>query len=308
MKITVVLITYNNGQEFIDCLDAILGQRILKPDLIKIYDLGSTDTTISYANDCSVDVIDVSKIFSRKSNKFDIFKYIVNDNLDTDILIHLAPHVIIDRSAISEIFRLFLKYEDLGLVYGRQNPLQDSLSLNRFYYRYLFPITRRDIPVWHIHKVFCSMNMIAFNVKHLLNKQLFPKTNQYNCNEIYLSAKLIQSGLRIMYNPFAFCLNPHEITRKKLVQKVKNFYLFLHTNEWITERWNIRKSEIDILCSDMKTYIKDYSLTHVSFFYTFFIYISLLYAKNSALKEYKKIKNQQIKNAKKAEKELYYNK
>ncbi len=290
MKITVAIITNNNGQEFEDCLDAITQQRIIKPDRIRIYDFGSTDNTIQYAEQFNAEIRPLKDIdLKDDSNVLSVFKYIVEDNQDTDILVHLAPFVIIDRSAISEMFRYFLKFEDLALVYGRQMSKFDASLLTKFYYRYYYPISKRDMPLWHLYKVYCSFKMIAFRMKYLQIPGIIPDRDFYDYGDIYIAARFSQKGYRIMYNPFSYCTNPRAVTIKELYFRVKYLYMFLSENPWITERWNIRKSEIAFFCEDMRTYFSEYSIIPLYSFYSCIIYFILLHAKKSALNEKKRL-------------------
>lgn len=258
MKITVAIATYNGGEGFRECLKALTSQRIINADCIRIYDGGSTDSTLAIAKEFGTEIRPLSSS-PNSFNHLAAFKQIVKDNLDSEILIHIAQSAIIEASAISEFFRLFLKYEDLAMVYGRQMAPQEAKLLTRFCYGYFFPLIHPDYPVWHLMRVFSSFKMVAYRTKFLTQPGIIPTREFYAFGDIYISARMAQKGYRIMYNPFAMCHYSKDVKLKDIYYFSKHLTMFLEENPWITTRWNIRTSELEYFAEALRDYLKQYS-------------------------------------------------
>jgi glycosyltransferase involved in cell wall biosynthesis len=291
MIITVAIATHNGGKGFKECLDALTHQRIINADCIRIYDSGSTDNTIEIAKSYGAEIRPIT-IDSKGFNHLETFKEIVNDNLESDILIHLAQTAIIEASAISELFRLFLKYDDLGMVYGRQMAPQEENLLTRFCYGFFFPITLPDYPVWHIMRVFSSFKMVAYRTKYLTLPKVIPVRKFYSFGDVYISARMAQKGLRIMYNPFAMCRYAKKVTFKNVYFFSKHLAMFLAENPWITSRWNIRTSEHEYFCEELKNYLKLYSSIPLISIQSYLVHLCSWLGGRSAKKEKLRIEQQ----------------
>ncbi|MDD6177334.1 MAG: hypothetical protein PUB15_05190 [Ruminobacter sp.] len=287
MKITLALTTFNNEKDIIDCLDAVIDQRIIKASIIKVYDLGSTDKTLDYLKQFSVELTSLDPNEYQLHHYTKVFNYIVNDNKECDILIHLSPFMVIDGSAISEIFRLFLKFEDLALVYGRQTPQVESSLITKFCYRFNYPTSKKDLPYWHMHKVFCSFRFVAFRTKFLLEDGILPPDNVDTFLDVYVSAKLNLKGYRTNYNPFAIAISNENITLSKIYKQTKFIYKFVNKNPWFNHRWNIRKNELAIFCDEMDAYIKEYSTFPFYSLISYVCYLLCITAKYQANRECK---------------------
>ncbi len=256
MIIVAAIVTYNGGEAFRDCLCALEGQRIIKADTIKIYDLGSTDNTLEIAHSFRTQVTQLAPDNPLRFNRLWAFKQVIADNQNTDILFFLDQHSIIDASAISEIFRLFLKYEDVATVYGRKVADPDDSLFTRYSTSYFFPITHKDYPTWYLMRIYSCFNLVAYRIKYLLEPGVIPERNFKAFGDLYIAARLVQHGYKNLYNPFALYKLNTPVRLKYVYIYAKYLLMFLEENPWLTKSWNIRTSEIEYFCEELKQYIK----------------------------------------------------
>ncbi len=305
MTITVAILCENGGQSFSDCLQALTRQRVINADVIKIYDLESTDNTretaITYG--CTV------KPLSKKNfiNETALMRYILMDNMDSEILICLAPDVEIDASGISELFRYFLKYPDLAVVTGRQVSNQENRHLTRFAHSCLYPFTSKDYPVWHLMRIFSSFRMVAYRTKYLAIPGVIPDVNVPYYADLYIPAKLASLGYRIIYNPLAICVSSKIITPANVYVTSYCLYRFLKQNLWLRQRWHMRTSDIAEFFVGFERYLKIYSSIPFLFLYARILHLialsGVLMARMTSLLEDKDPEKSLIKNLKKRRKE-----
>jgi hypothetical protein len=281
MKISVAIITANPDREQLsDCLHSIVSQRVIKADEIRIYDSCDDNSVFGIAESYSARVIKLLPNENPRGNKIqikdpvkyfrtEVVKKIVNETDDDNILILLSDDCRIDPSAISELFRYFLKYQDLALIYGRQIADPDCNHLTRYVHNIFFPITRRDLPLWHLMKIYCSFNFVAYRVKFIKEEGVMPseESSEDMFDNIYMSGKLSDKGYRTMYNPLAICHRNRELNVFYVYQYTRGLFRFLKANDWLTEKWWIRKTDLESFFINFKDYIRNYSSIPFSSFY-----------------------------------------
>ncbi len=282
MKISVAVITINPDREHLsDCLHSIVSQRVIKADEIRIYDSYDDNSVFSIAESYGARVIKYLPNSSSgakskmkepvKYFKTELVKQIVYETRDDDILILLSDDCRIDPSAISELFRYFLKYQDLALIYGRQIAEQDCNYLTKYVHNIFFPITKRDLPLWHLMKIYCSFNFVAYRVKFIKEEGVMPsaEVSEDMFDNIYMSGKLSDKGYRTMYNPLAICHRKRELNVFYVYQYARGLFRFLKSNDWLTEKWWMRKTDLETFFINFKDYIRNYnSIPFVSFYAT----------------------------------------
>ncbi len=266
MKISVALIPLSRGELLGDCVYSVVNQRVVKADEIRIYD--------AYADRAAVEAVSgyPVRIIGRKpggrgrgglldsAEIMELIRAAVRDTDENDILILIADDEILDPSAISELFRYFLKYQDMALVYGRQIAAQECNPLTRYVHKALFPISRRDVPIWHLMKIFNSYRLIAYRVKFLREPDVMPEPGGVSSEmfgHFYIAAKLSEKGFRIMYNPLAMSHCSRNLTVRSIYVYARGMFKFLKCNEWLTDKWWLRKTDLETFFIHFKWYIRN---------------------------------------------------
>lgn len=265
MKITVAIAAYHSHNHLCNCLKAILNQRVIQADKIKIYNISIPDNILEQLEKKKCQIINT--FYNSKFNEAKLLSSIINDNKDADILMLVDPACEIARSSISEFLRLFLKYNDLALVYGRQMPPSaDSSLLTRFWYSYFFPLTKRDEPMWHFNRVFCSYKMMALKMS-LISPEYTDVKHDYNhLGDIYLGANILKNGLRLIYNPMALTIIHKQIKLKDIFETARDLQYFILDNQWMHTIWSLRSNEITMFTKNLFSYLHTYSSHPLTWF------------------------------------------
>jgi len=276
MIITVAIVSCDGGQKFSDCLHSLTSQRVISADRIRVYDLGSRDGTVQTAQTYGCKVIPLAK--RAFANETALMRHVIYDNLDSDILISLAQDVEIDPSGICELFRYFLKYPDLAVVTGRQVSTQSRHHLTRYTHNFLFPFTRKDIPAWHLQRVFSSFAMVAWRTRYLAIPGVVPGANVYAFADIYIAARLASKGYRTLYNPMAICLTGSTVTARGVFRTGYHLAWFLKHQSWLRHRWNLRIRDIRVFFRGFSDYLSSYSSIPFMSLFAWMLYLITLTA------------------------------
>ena len=242
MNISVAIIPVTNGEQLGDCIHSIVNQRVIKADEIRIYDSYNQADVTAIADSYKTKIIPYTQENeSSKNTHMDLIRKIVDDSNDDDILILISDDSRIDPSAISELFRYFLKYNDLAMIYGRQIADQDSFKL------------------------------VAYRVKFLKQPNIMPEpeTDVGDFGFLYIGGRLAEKGYRTMYNPLAISHVHRKLNAKYVYAYCRGLYRFLKMNDWLTDKWWLRQSDLETFFYNFKEYIKNYSsIPFVSFYAT----------------------------------------
>lgn len=256
MKITVAVTAITDDYDFGDCIHSIYNQRVIKSDEIRIYDFSTTPLIREISGSYGATVINMHdhKEVS-KDNDISVFNYILNDNKDTDILIFIPEYSRIDASCISEMFRYFLKYDELTMVYGRQISDIHNNALARYSNNYFFPFVNNKKDNLRESKLFFPSNITAFRIKNILDIKLEPNSiNKYFTN-VLLAKKITDKGLRIKYNPFAITYVNSNISLLDVFKYSKMLKIFLNNNSDYKEFMNINSTNHEYFFSSFKNYL-----------------------------------------------------
>lgn len=265
MKITVAIPAYHFNDRLMACINAIRNQRVIQADSIKVYDVNMSAELVSQVEQERCEVLAKFKYADFKETY--LIAGIIDDNTDTDILILIDPSCEITRSAISEYFRLFLKFSDLALVYGRQMPDSNNNSLiTRFWYSYFYPLVQRDEPLWHISRIFCSYKMMALKLPLLKPNYYHPQCDYNRLGDMFLAANIMHNGLRIMYNPLALATTTRKITLADVYETARDLQYFVQDNEWMRPIWNLRSNEVTLFAKQLFNYLHTYSSHPLTWF------------------------------------------
>ena len=276
MIITVAIVCCNGGQKFSDCLHCLTSQRVISADRIRVYDLGSEDGSQQTAQTYGCKVIPLAR--RAFVNETALMRHVIYDNLDSDILISLAPDAEIDPSGICELFRYFLKYPDLAVVTGRQVPAPNAGHLTRYTHNFLYPFTRKDIPAWHLQRVFSSFAMVAWRTRYLAIPGVVPGSSVYAFADIYIAARLASKGYRTLYNPMAICLTGNTVTPGGVFRTGYHLFWFLRHQSWLRHRWNLRIRDARAFFKGFSDYLSSYSSIPLMFLWAWLLYLITLLA------------------------------
>ena len=272
MNISVAIIPVTNGEQLGDCIHSIVNQRVIKADEIRIYDSYNQADVTAIADSYKTKIIPYTQENeSSKNTHMDLIRKIVDDSNDDDILILISDDSRIDPSAIRELFRYFLKYNDLAMIYGRQIADQDCNHLTRYVHNVFYPITQRNYPVWHLMRILSTFKLVAYRVKFLKQPNIMPEpeTDVGDFGFLYIGGRLAEKGYRTMYNPLAISHVHRKLNAKYVYAYCRGLYRFLKMNDWLTDKWWLRQSDLETFFYNFKEYIKNYSsIPFVSFYAT----------------------------------------
>ena len=93
--------------------------------------------------------------------------------------------------------------------------------------------------------------------------------NIHDTGFIYMSGKLSDKGYRTMYNPLAICHRKRELNVFYVYQYTRGLFRFLKSNDWLTEKWWMRKTDLETFFINFKDDIRNYNpIPFVSFYAT----------------------------------------
>lgn len=295
MKITVAVAAITDDYGFGDCIHSIYNQRVIKSDEIRIYDFSNTPLIQEISGSYGATVINMqdNKEVS-KDNDISVFNYILNDNKNTDILIFIPEYSKIDASCISEMFRYFLKYDELTMVYGRQISDIHNNALARYSNNYFFPFVSKRKDNQIETRLFYPSNITAFRVKNILDIKLDSNSINKYFTYVLLAKKIIDKGLRIKYNPFAIAHVNSNISLLDIFKYSKALRIFLNNNTDYKEFMNVNTTRHEYFFSSFKNYLTVNTSTPFIPYYATLCYLFSRIGETIGDFEYNHLKNSNL--------------
>ncbi len=222
--------TYNAGNTLEKLLLSLRSQT-LKTEIIVI-DSSSTDNT--------------GEIAQRFADFFIIIpKETFNHGLTRNIGVKVSTNEIVvffsqdalpeDNKTLEKLVEPIIKGE-VVLSYARHVPPEGTRPTEIFFRMHSYPpkseVRDRSMLKSGGLKVFSNSNVCcAYSKKHLLNIGGFPRV--ILSEDLYVAARFILKGYRIMYNAEARVIHAHEYTFQKLFQRYFSIGVFYAENRWL---------------------------------------------------------------------------
>ncbi len=207
-SVAVLIPTYNAGIVWREAC-AALARQTPRPDFIRIWDSGSTDTTREIAEEFGFSVTTISPLefgHGRTRNRM------AESVPDAEIIIFLTQDAVLTKD--DSLSRLVETFSDprIGAAYGRQLPRPQAGPLERQARLFNYPdkaklVTPEDADRLGIKAVFVSNSFCAWRREALLAQGGFPDVIMGE--DVLGAAKLLQAGWTLAYVPAAQVWHSH---------------------------------------------------------------------------------------------------
>jgi rhamnosyltransferase len=237
MTVSIVIPTYNGGREFEQCLKAVYGQKVDFPFEVILVDSGSTDETLSIAGRFPVRLYEISKgefnhgLTRNKGIELSRGEFVVLMTQDA---------IPADEKWLENLTKPFWEDEMVAGVYARQIPREDADVLTkRHLNRWLTARRERDIKYItdrsYYEKLspmekykFCNFDDVCSCIRKSVWEKI-PFEEASFAEDLDWSKKVIESGFKIVYEPFAAVIHSHD--RSVLYEYKRTYVCHRRLNE-----------------------------------------------------------------------------
>lgn len=238
----IVILTLNAGAQFEKLLKSIEKQNFAITRRL-VADSGSTDQTIYLAQKYDYEILNVDK---STFNHGDTRKCCVEYLDDIDVVIFVTQDVIMaDEGSVGELVKAFADL-DVAVSYGRQLPHENASPLavqNRlFNYRDESLVkTYEDRFRLGVKTPFTSDSFAAYRVSLLKSVGNFPHV--IVSEDMYVAAKLLMAGYKIVYAAEACVYHSHNYTLKQELNRYFDIGVFMGKENWIEDNFGGAEGE-----------------------------------------------------------------
>ena len=236
LKAACMIPTYNGGDGFLHLLDS-LNSQTARFDIFAV-DSGSSDGTLETAQQRG---IAISTIPKHEFNHGGTRQRLIEEHPGYDLYIFLTQDVIL--ASPSAIERLIAPFKDpfVGAVCGQQLPHANASLLAQHARLFNYPDklvvkTISDVPTLGLKTPFMSNSFAAYRAQALTEAGGFP-SNVILSEDMYVAAKMLVAGWKIVYTHEAKCYHSHNYT---IIQEGKRYFdigVFHARAPWIRERF-----------------------------------------------------------------------
>ena len=236
MKFSVIIPTYNGGSIWLESAKSISEQSI-KPDAVYVIDSSSKDNTVAIAEsyDFRIKVIP-SSIFNHGGTRNDAVK----DLSESDVLIFMTQDAILNSDdAFEKMLACFIHDENVAAVCGRQLPHNDANSLAKHARFFNYPDkseikSKKDISNLGIKTAFMSNSFSAYRTR-VFNELGGVPDNTILSEDMYLAAKMILAGYKVVYSSEACVRHSHNYTPLQEFKRYFDIGVFHADNKFIMQ-------------------------------------------------------------------------
>lgn len=276
MKYSLVVPTYNAGLSWQEWIEAYQNQAI-KAEKVIVIDSSSTDQTAILAEQAD--------FFVHKIAKWD-FNHGRTRNLavafapkESEVLVFLTQDALL--AAPNALEKLLEPFQDptVAAVYGRQLPHKDANLLATHARLFNYPAqskikSKEDIAELGLKAAFMSNSFTAYRKSVFEQLGGFPE-NTILAEDMYLAAKIILNGYKIVYNAEAKVYHSHNYS---LIQEFQRYFdtgVFQKEQSWIRKEFGEANNEgKKFVCSEIKYLLKNnFLLLSKAIFHTMFKFL-----------------------------------
>ncbi|MBR1647809.1 MAG: glycosyltransferase family 2 protein [Selenomonadaceae bacterium] len=240
MNYGLIIPTLNAGTQFQTLLEQISKQTLTTQKLI--VDSESTDETISTAKKFGVEVLTVQrKNFNHGGTRQFALEHLLKTS-PLDVIIFLTQDVLLhDENSLSKLIKIFAEDETVGLSYGRQLPHENATNEAKFLRAFNYPPESQlrsfdDRKIFGIKTAFASNSFAAYRISALKNVGGFPNHVPL-CEDMFVAAKMLMSGLKIFYAADAQVFHSHNYTAAQEFRRYVQIGKFHAQESWIRENF-----------------------------------------------------------------------
>lgn len=255
--ITIIIPTYNAGQEFESLLGSLKNQT-LKPAQIIVIDSESTDGTSDVARrqNCKVITIDRKDFDHGATRNFGIAQ------TDSEFVVFLTQDAIpADENVLAELIKPMQVDPNITISYGRQIAKPNASTLERFYRTFNYPpqavlTTKKDINALGLKTFFCS-NCCSAIRRSIFNKLGGFKNNVIVNEDMLFAANAILAGYAVNYTPEAKVYHSHSYSLHKMFKRYFNIGRFFADNRWLLQYSHLTQYGESMIKSGMMFFWKE---------------------------------------------------
>lgn len=236
MRIACIIPTYNGKSDLARLLDSLQTQ-VATFDTF-IVDSSSKDGTLALAQ---ARVENVTVIPSSQFNHGGTRQLMVDSQPDYDVYVFLTQDAcLVDPDAIAQIVKPFAD-KAVGAVCGRQLPHVNATPLAQHARFFNYPEqvqvkTLGDIPSLGIKAAFMSNSFAAYRGDALRAVGGFPEHVIF-AEDMYVAAKMLLAGWKIVYAGNAQCRHSHNYTVVEEFERYFDMGVFHAREPWIRQRF-----------------------------------------------------------------------
>ena len=253
MVLTIIIPTYNAGQNFIKLLDC-LQKQTLQPVQIIIIDSGSTDNTCATAKQRNCKVIKIN----RADFDHGTTRNLAVSEISSEFVIFLTQDALpADENMIAELIRPMQANLNIATCYGRQLPRLNAAPLERFAREFNYPAksilkTKKDIETLGLKTFFCSNSCSA--IRCSIFKKLGGFKNDVIVNEDMLfAAKAILQDYSVYYSATAKVYHSHPFNLVQTFKRYFNIGRFFADNRWLLKQAGLKRYGGGMMKASIKT-------------------------------------------------------
>lgn len=241
-NIACVIPTYNGEESIKDLLDSISRQSI-KADIL-VVDSSSKDSTLEIAALYATEVVTIS---SSEFNHGGTRQLMVEKFPNYEFFVFLTQDAILE--GCDALKNLLLGFDDngVGAVCGRQLPHKNANFFATHARLFNYPNetsvkSKSDIPKFGIKTAFLSNSFAGYRASALASVGGFPR-HVILAEDMYVAAKLILAGYKIVYAATAECRHSHNYS---VIEEFRRYFdtgVFHSREPWILKHFGSASGE-----------------------------------------------------------------
>ena len=238
MNCGLIIPTLNAGEQFQKLLAQLSAQTL--PTKKLIVDSESTDGTAELAKNFGVEVLTIPrKNFNHGATRQFALEHLLK-KFSLDVIIFLTQDVLLhDDESLARLIKIFSEDKTVGLSYGRQLPHTNATNEAKFLRAFNYPPESQlrsfdDRKIFGLKTAFASNSFAAYRVDSLQSGGGFP-SNVPLCEDIFVAAKMLMSGLKIFYAADAKVFHSHNYTAAQEFRRYVQIGKFHAQESWIRE-------------------------------------------------------------------------
>lgn len=243
MTFSIVIPTFNAGESWISCLNAIQCQS-LKAHQLLVVDSNSSDSTAQTALNFGCSLI---KTDPARFNHGRVRNLAIELLHDSEFVVFLTQDAILEsKFSLQNLLNSF-RDPAVGMAYGRQLPHLNSKPLGAHARLFNYPGISQtkslsDANRLGIKTAFVSNSFAAYRRSALSDIGGFP-ANVILSEDTYVAAKLLLSHWRVAYVADATVLHSHDYSYLQEFRRYFDTGVFHSRESWILEQFGRSESE-----------------------------------------------------------------
>ena len=240
MNCGLIIPTLNAGEQFQKLLAQLSAQTL--PTKKLIVDSESTDGTALLAKNFGVEVLTIPrKNFNHGTTRQFALEHLLK-KFSVDVIIFLTQDVLLhDDESLARLVKIFSEDKTVGLSYGRQLPHANATNEAKFLRAFNYPPESQlrsfdDRKIFGLKTAFASNSFAAYRVGSLQSVGGFP-SNVPLCEDMFVAAKMLMSGLKIFYAADAKVFHSHNYTAAQEFRRYVQIGKFHAQESWIRENF-----------------------------------------------------------------------